>query len=506
MQCCEPGSAAGANGPGHRRELERAVTQGGQASIPKGSAGAGVEAAHVRAGRTDALLVWQPPFVERRVHADDRQLGLVDVVHAGGAEQLGKVALAGTGHARLVDRGRIEFVRGTPERAQRRSTTGEVPDTGRDDATGARHAAHLRQTGDGIRHEMDHELSERHVECGVPDGKRLRRSLTDRDTGMTDTDGLDERRRRVDRGHRLGAKPIHELRGQRARAAPHVDRSLAPRDAREVGELRREKAGISAHEAVVGIRRDVEAHDGSLSNRPRPLTPLVPLKHMPRRHLIAELRPIPARELDLAVRPVVEADADALATLMLDAYRDTIDADGSETLEDARTEVAGFFSGSGPPLLDHSLVAVAGDGSLAAAVLVARHDEMPMLGYVMTAADWKRRGIATALVERVMRSLHAAGERRAHLWVTAGNRPAERIYRRLGFRPVRRLASRPSGGVIIGGILAGIEHLVTGRPRQTTQIEEQYREPWASAEGVTVEGLDEPIERPERPDRSGAKL
>ncbi|HUF06872.1 MAG TPA: hypothetical protein VMP86_05745 [Candidatus Binatia bacterium] len=68
------------------------------------------------------------------------------------------------------------------------------------------------------------------------------------------------------------------------------------------------------------------------------------------------------------------------------------------------------------------------------------------------------------------------------------------------------LPSRPSGGQLIGGILAGLEHLLTGRPRPVAQIEERYRDPWASSLGVTVEGLDEPIERPEPPDRSGARL
>jgi len=68
------------------------------------------------------------------------------------------------------------------------------------------------------------------------------------------------------------------------------------------------------------------------------------------------------------------------------------------------------------------------------------------------------------------------------------------------------LPSRPSAGAMIGGMLAGLDHLITGRPKTPAQIEEQYREPWASADGVTVEGLDEPIERRELPDRSGAKL
>ena len=69
-----------------------------------------------------------------------------------------------------------------------------------------------------------------------------------------------------------------------------------------------------------------------------------------------------------------------------------------------------------------------------------------------------------------------------------------------------RLPSKPSAGEVIGGMLAGLEHQVTGRPKPPAQIEEQYREPWATADGIVVEGLDEPIERPEPPDRSGAKL
>ena len=68
------------------------------------------------------------------------------------------------------------------------------------------------------------------------------------------------------------------------------------------------------------------------------------------------------------------------------------------------------------------------------------------------------------------------------------------------------LPSKPSAGPLIGGFLAGLEHALTGRPKTPAQIEEQYGEPWATADGVTVEGLDEPIDRPEPPDRSGAKL
>ena len=70
----------------------------------------------------------------------------------------------------------------------------------------------------------------------------------------------DERRRRVDRGDRTGAEPAHELGRQRAGAAADVEHALAVADAGEVGELRRERHRVAAHEAVVGIGGDVEAH------------------------------------------------------------------------------------------------------------------------------------------------------------------------------------------------------------------------------------------------------
>jgi hypothetical protein len=75
--------------------------------------------------------------------------------------------------------------------------------------------------------------------------------------------------------------------------------------------------------------------------------------------------------------------------------------------------------------------------------------------------------------------------------------------------PERRrgpLPSRASAGQVVTGILAGLEHMVANRPRPVAEIEEQHRDPWNAADGLTVEGLDEPVDRPERPDRSGARL
>ena len=150
--------------------------------------------------------------------------------------------------------------------------------------------------------------------------------------------------------------------------------------------------------------------------------------------MLVELKPIAEPNLDIRVRHPTVDDAEALAALMLDAYLGTVDADGSETLDDVRAEVNGYFSAaSGEPMVEHSFVALDREVPIAA-VLVSRHEGMPLIAYAMTAANRKRQGLATALTARSVASLSAAGERRAHLWVTPGNESAERIYEGLGFR------------------------------------------------------------------------
>jgi hypothetical protein len=68
------------------------------------------------------------------------------------------------------------------------------------------------------------------------------------------------------------------------------------------------------------------------------------------------------------------------------------------------------------------------------------------------------------------------------------------------------LPSNPSAGSLVAGILAGVDHMVVNRPRPVAQIEEPLHDAWASADGLTVEGLDEPVDRPEPPDTTGARL
>ena len=142
---------------------------------------------------------------------------------------------------------------------------------------------------------------------------------------------------------------------------------------------------------------------------------------------------MPEPDIGLPARHPSTNDAETLAVLMLDAYEGTIDADGSETIDDARNEVGGYFAPERRPMPEHSFVALDGDVPVAA-VLVCRHEELPFIAYVMTAAAHKGRGLATALTGLTLASLQAAGEPQVHLWVTRGNDHAERIYERMGFR------------------------------------------------------------------------
>jgi predicted GNAT family acetyltransferase len=72
-------------------------------------------------------------------------------------------------------------------------------------------------------------------------------------------------------------------------------------------------------------------------------------------------------------------------------------------------------------------------GEIVSAALLSRSDGMQVVSYLYTGAAWKGRGLAKGLLRAVMASLAASGHDRIHLWVTAGNGPAERIYERLGF-------------------------------------------------------------------------
>lgn len=129
-----------------------------------------------------------------------------------------------------------------------------------------------------------------------------------------------------------------------------------------------------------------------------------------------------------------DADVHPLAELMLDAYLDTIDYDG-ETLEDALNEVRSYFSNLSDEMgLEASRLVFMGE-DLASACLVSFWEDRhaPLIAYVMTAARWKGRHLATGAVTLSLKSLADAGYSEVRAVITGGNLPSERVFSLLGF-------------------------------------------------------------------------
>jgi RimJ/RimL family protein N-acetyltransferase len=143
----------------------------------------------------------------------------------------------------------------------------------------------------------------------------------------------------------------------------------------------------------------------------------------------------------VALRPPVDADRPELAALMMDAYVGTIDYDG-ETLEQAVEEVDGAFSNEA--LVGLSRVAIK-DGTIVSALLVSLVESDAVVGYVMTRAAAKVQGYATVLLDECAAAIWDAGYDRIRAWITEGNTPSERVFRRAGFHVVGTTATDSAG-------------------------------------------------------------
>jgi RimJ/RimL family protein N-acetyltransferase len=137
---------------------------------------------------------------------------------------------------------------------------------------------------------------------------------------------------------------------------------------------------------------------------------------------------------DLTARPLHPHDAPALASLLLDAYRGTIDDQG-EGPDEAAAEIARLLDGAyGTP--NHAASQLFDrDGVPVSATLITHHDGAPLLAFSVTAPAWQRRGLARAGLLRAMATLRDQGHTTLRLVVTCGNTPAEALYASLGFTP-----------------------------------------------------------------------
>jgi RimJ/RimL family protein N-acetyltransferase len=137
---------------------------------------------------------------------------------------------------------------------------------------------------------------------------------------------------------------------------------------------------------------------------------------------------------DAQARPPTPDDAEALAVLMHDAYRDTVDDEG-ESLEETRAIVQQLIDGEFGPLMWAASEVIERAGRVVAATLITVWQERPFVAFTLTAPNHQGRGLARAGLLRTINRLAAGDETVLRLVVTQGNAPAERLYERLGFRP-----------------------------------------------------------------------
>jgi len=133
-------------------------------------------------------------------------------------------------------------------------------------------------------------------------------------------------------------------------------------------------------------------------------------------------------------RAVQPEDVTGLAQLMLAAYRGTIDDDG-ETLEDAQREIHKAFAGEYGRLLPSCSFVIQEKDALRSACLVSWYEptQTPLVVFLMTHPDAKRKGCARTLLQTSMRALWSQGHTKLTLIVTKGNDPALALYQSLGF-------------------------------------------------------------------------
>lgn len=144
----------------------------------------------------------------------------------------------------------------------------------------------------------------------------------------------------------------------------------------------------------------------------------------------------PTTNHSLALRALYPTDLEAVAVLMLEAYRGTID-DSGETLADAHDEVHAYLVGQrgGPALLQESCLGFV-NNRLVAACLVTQGEtgQQPLIAYVMTHADWKNQGIGQALLTATIQALKRSHYPTVCAVITQGNTPSERLFASFGFQ------------------------------------------------------------------------
>jgi ribosomal protein S18 acetylase RimI-like enzyme len=142
------------------------------------------------------------------------------------------------------------------------------------------------------------------------------------------------------------------------------------------------------------------------------------------------------------VRPARPADADAVARIWWDGWRDGHLGNVPDDLVAARTEES--FGRRAAERVDGTVVAAV-DGEVAGFVMVV-DDEVEQ---VYVSSRHRGTGVANLLLAEAERQVAAGGHERAWLAVVAGNSRARRFYERHGWADEGPFEHRAPGGITV---------------------------------------------------------
>ena len=139
----------------------------------------------------------------------------------------------------------------------------------------------------------------------------------------------------------------------------------------------------------------------------------------------------PSTERGVELRPVTDGDRSAIASLLLDAYRGTIDDEGEG--EPEALAAADFYLGS---IVRGCSVVAESQGALVAISFVVVVGEVHFIDPVATAATMKRQGVGRRAVSQSLALLAERGVDEVRAVITDGNVGSEALFVSLGFRRV----------------------------------------------------------------------
>lgn len=150
-------------------------------------------------------------------------------------------------------------------------------------------------------------------------------------------------------------------------------------------------------------------------------------------------RPVGPAPEGLRLLPIRAVTVDALADLDFRSVRGTVDAMLiGDRVEEYRRVMASVLEGSLGRFLDEASTTLflPEPPRLVGAILSAeRSPRKGIFVSFMVDPEFRRRGYGTYLFRWGLRALWALGYERVHLWVTAANEPARRLYERFHLEP-----------------------------------------------------------------------